>query len=112
MAGPHGGFHPGGGPGRPGGGPGHPGGGPGHPGKPGHPRGGSNVFFDPFGGEIVPTFPAPNQPTVAEAPPTIVLPPAQLCPSYAPPPGPTGPHIIYIGQKPTINGPKVIYGTD
>jgi hypothetical protein len=33
---------------------------------------------------------------------------ATEAPAAAPSPGP---HIIYIGQQPTIHGPKVIYGT-
>ena len=45
----------------------------------------------------------------------FILPPVERCPAVEPVVvRSTGPHIIYIGQKPPVqaNLPKVIYGTD
>ena len=83
-----------------------------HPPGPNHGRhGGRNVFFDPFGPEAITTIPAPEA-AAAEAP-VVELPPPPLCGFPPPRPHrPTGPHIIYIGRQPTIEGPTVIYGTD
>ncbi len=98
-------FHGGGG-----GGGSHPAPHPGHGGD--HHHGGR--FYDPFAPQVLDSYTDPNPPAAEPAddqPPIIELPPAPLCPAAAPvPAGPVGPHIIYIGQKPVIHGPKVIYG--
>jgi hypothetical protein len=58
------------------------------------------------GYEAVPDIAEP----AVEAPVAQPLPAAPYCP---PPPRPNpGPHIIYIGHRPVIHGPQVIYGTD
>jgi hypothetical protein len=83
--------------------------------------GGGNVFFDPFGPQVLSTFPAYTdvQPAVADLPPPVVLPAPDFVPPapYCPPLEParlrhTGPRIIYIGHQPKVSGPTVIYGTD
>jgi hypothetical protein len=68
----------------------------------------------------VPDFGADNaavvNPAVVDpADEPIILPPAQRCPAGEPVVvRSTGPHILYIGQKPPVqaNLPKIIYGTD
>jgi hypothetical protein len=61
---------------------------------------------------------APEADRVADEPEALPLQfaPAPICPNVAPaaaaPARPAGPHIIYIGHKPEIHGPHVVYGTD
>ena len=90
--------------------------GPHGPGMHGH-FGGHEHYFGLLGGYV----PQVAGPPVAaeEAPPAQTpvadIPPAPRCPVEAPvlTTG-GGPHIIYIGHRPTIsaNAPKVIYGTN
>ena len=60
--------------------------------------------------------PSPAPASAALSFPFVIAAPQPLCPmpagAVAAPPRPSGPHIIYIGQKPEIHGPKVIYGTE
>ena len=56
-----------------------------------------------------------EQPAAGILPPPVILAPQAA--SYCAPPEPprlthTGPRIIYIGHQPTVDGPRVIYGTD
>jgi hypothetical protein len=56
-----------------------------------------------------------NPAVVDPADEPVFLPPAQRCPAVEPVVvRSSGPHILYIGQKPPVqaNLPKVIYGTD
>ena len=48
-----------------------------------------------------------------DLPPPVVLAPPPFCAPLAPARlRHTGPRIIYIGHQPTVEGPRVIYGTD
>ena len=72
-------------------------------------------------GDVVFGNPAPDTPPDLTPPPPfgpvgpiIQLPPSMPCPAVEPAVArSSGPHIIYINQKPTLpaNAPKVIYGT-
>lgn len=112
--GPGGGFHPG----APHPGGSHPGGF--HPGgfHPGHGHRGPRGGFGPglWGGYVaapIVAAPEPERAVAAPEEPVAQLAPAPYCPTAAPAPRrPSGPHIIYIGHKPTIHGPKVIYGAE
>ena len=89
-----------------------------------HRHGGRNLFFDPFGPQVLSAYPANVDaepaaglsPSVELPPPTLVqLTPGPFCPPPEPPPPRlrhTGPRIIYIGRQPSVKGPDIIYGTD
>jgi hypothetical protein len=78
-------------------------------------RGGFGAGIDASTG-LWPPSPAYDEVQPASAgllPPIIVAPPEGHCPPAIParlrhP----GPRIIYIGHQPTVDGPRVIYGTD
>ena len=66
-------------------------------------------------GAVVSGAPAPDENAALPPPPGPFFgPPPPFCPPLAPAVArASGPHIIYIGEKPAAaNAPKVIYGTD
>jgi len=77
----------------------------------GHHRGFGGIGLGGWGVGAYPEVAAPDEAAAPSEPPIIALPPAPFCPTAAPPPPKPGPHIIYIGNAPTIHGPKVIYGS-
>jgi Spy/CpxP family protein refolding chaperone len=95
----------------------------------GHHHGHGDYGLGFWGGDYAPEVPAPREPIAAEAP--DMPPPGVIAatiaaatalaaatpasgatrPAYPPPP-PRGPHIIYLGERPQIHGPQVIYGNE
>jgi hypothetical protein len=59
-----------------------------------------------LGPAVLPPLPGPDA-----AEPVGYPAPAPYCLPAPPPHINPGPHIIYIGHRPAISGPKVIYGT-
>ena len=59
---------------------------------------------------------APEAQPEPETPaPEVVFAPAPRCllpEPVAAPARPSGPHIVYIGHRPEVSGPRVIYGTE
>ena len=66
---------------------------------------GAGLLLDSGGYYVQP----PTETATAPAP-EIVVQPVPYCPAPARPKA--GPHIIYIGERPAVHGPKIIYGTD
>ena len=55
------------------------------------------------------------EPAAEAEPPAAQLAPAPFCPTILPAVATrrsVGPHIFYIGHRPDIHGPRIIYGTD
>ena len=81
-----------------------------------HNQGGGGSDFLDSTGSVISGLPAPDENAALPPPPGPFFgPPPPFCPPWtAAAAKPSGPHIIYIGERPPTpaNAPKVIYGTD